>query len=66
MNFLESSAGRIAARIQEMGAAFDPDVLTLPGGSLIAVGIWLYGNAAMRLKRGTARKPATACCGPRT
>jgi len=63
MNFLESSAGRIAARIQAIGAGFDPDVLALPGGSVIAVCIWLYGNAATSLKRGAAGKLATRCGG---
>jgi hypothetical protein len=51
MNFIESSAGRIAARIQSIGASFDPEVLSLPGGSAIAVFLWLYASAAMSLKR---------------
>jgi hypothetical protein len=51
MNFIESSAGRIAARIQEIGVGFDPDVLALPGGSVLAVCIWLYASASASLKR---------------
>lgn len=51
MNFMESSAGRIAARIQSIGAGFDPEVLSLPGGSLIAALLWLYASVMMTLKR---------------
>jgi hypothetical protein len=50
MNFIESSAGRIAARIQSIGVGFDPEVLSLPGGSAIAVFLWLYASAVMSLK----------------
>lgn len=49
--FIESSAGRIAARIQSIGGSFDPEVLSLPGGSIIAVGLWLYARARVTLKR---------------
>jgi hypothetical protein len=65
MNLMESSAGRIAARIQQIGASFDPEVLALPGGSVIAVCMWLYGNAA-NLKRGAVRKRLTGCCAGRS
>jgi hypothetical protein len=51
MNFIESSAGRIAARIQSIGVGFDPEVLSLPGGSAIAVFLWLYASTVMSLKR---------------
>ena len=51
MNFIESSAGRIAARIQSIGVSFDPEVLSLPGGSAIAVFLWLYASTVMSLKR---------------
>jgi hypothetical protein len=50
MNFIESSAGRIAARIQSIGVSFDPEVLSLPGGSAIAIFLWLYAAAVMSLK----------------
>ncbi|HEV7613541.1 MAG TPA: hypothetical protein VGO37_16805 [Steroidobacteraceae bacterium] len=50
INFIESSAGRIAARIQAIGAGFDPEVLSLPGGSLIAAFLWLYASAMATLK----------------
>ncbi len=58
MNFVESSAGWIAARIQTIGAGFDPEVLSLPGGSIIAAFLWLYAGAALRMKRGVPRQAA--------
>jgi hypothetical protein len=57
MNFIESSAGRIAARIQSIGVSFDPEVLSLPGGSAIAVFLWLYASAVMSLKRSAWHNP---------
>jgi hypothetical protein len=56
-NFIESSAGRVAARIQEIGSGFDPEVLSLPGGSLIAVLLWLCAAAAAGLHRAAAQRP---------
>jgi hypothetical protein len=56
MNFIESSAGRIAARIQSIGVSFDPEVLSLPGGSVIAAFLWLYASTALTLKRGASHK----------
>jgi hypothetical protein len=49
--FIESSAGRIAAQIHSIGGSFDPEVLSLPGGSIIAVLLWLYASSRMTLKR---------------
>jgi hypothetical protein len=46
-NFIESSAGRIAARIQSIGGSFDPEVLSLPGGSIIAILLWLYAASTV-------------------
>jgi hypothetical protein len=65
INFIESSAGRIAARIQSIGGSFDPEVLSLPGGSIIAVCLWLYASTVVSMKRSAARdrpvaKPAAA------
>lgn len=60
MNFVESGAGWIAARIQTIGAGFDPEVLSLPGGSVIAAFLWLYAGAALRMKRGVPGKPPAA------
>jgi hypothetical protein len=39
-----SCAARMTARVQDLGAHFDPEVLMLPGGSVIAVALWLYGH----------------------
>jgi hypothetical protein len=50
--FIESSAGRIAARIHSIGGSFDPEVLSLPGGSIIAVCLWLYASSRLTMKRG--------------
>jgi hypothetical protein len=49
--FIESNAGRIAAQIHNVGASFDPEVLSLPGGSIIAVLLWLYASTRLTLKR---------------
>ncbi len=59
MNFIESSAGRIAARIQSIGVSFDPEVLSLPGGSAIAVFLWLYASAMVTLKRAASHDRLT-------
>ncbi len=50
-NFIESSAGRIAARIQTIGGSFDPEVLSLPGGSIIAIFLCLYASTMVGLHR---------------
>jgi hypothetical protein len=62
INFIESSAGRIAARIQEIGTGFDPDVLALPGGSVLALFFWVYASAVLNFKRPAAAS-STACAG---
>ena len=51
MHFIEANAGRIAAGIQAIGVGFDPEVLSLPGGSFIAAFFWLYACAVLTLKR---------------
>jgi hypothetical protein len=51
LNFIESNAGRIAARLQTIGGSFDPEVLALPGGSIIAVFLWLHAGAVQTWKR---------------
>jgi hypothetical protein len=55
MNFLESSAGRIADRIQSIGTTFDPEVLSLPGGSLIAMVLWGYATITLYTRRAARR-----------
>ena len=49
--FIASNAGRIAARIHSIGGSFDPEVLSLPGGSIIAVCLWLYASTRVTLNR---------------
>jgi hypothetical protein len=74
MNFIESSAGRIAARIQSIGGTFDPEVLSLPGGSIIAIVLWLYAASTLAALHRTPPRPRPAepvvacsdCIAPRT
>ena len=62
INLLEN-AGRVAARIGAFGAGFDPEVLSLPGGSFIAVLLWLYAATAANLHR-PAPPPALRAAAP--
>jgi hypothetical protein len=57
MNFIESSAGRIAARMQTFGGSFDPEVLSLPGGTIIAILLCLYASAMFSMNRAQPRQP---------
>jgi hypothetical protein len=59
INLMES-AGRVAARIQAIGAGFDPEVLSLPGGGLIALLWWLYAAAVAKGHRAAPRHPVSA------
>jgi hypothetical protein len=65
MNFIESSAGRIAARMQNIGGSFDPEVLSLPGGTIIAILLFLYASTMLSLHRAPPRQqsvePIAAC-----
>jgi hypothetical protein len=61
VDFIESSAGRIAARIHSIGANFDPEILSLPGGSIIAVILWAYASTMLTLKREKREKLAKPC-----
>jgi hypothetical protein len=49
--FLESGAAQIGVRIQSIGVNFDPEVLSLPGGTAIAVILWLHASTMVALKR---------------
>jgi hypothetical protein len=61
---VELGAARIGAAIQNVCANVDFDVLSLPGGSLIAILLWLYASAAGSMRRtSTVRTPRTALCG---
>ena len=55
-HFIELSTSRIAAGIQAAGTGFDPEVLSLPGGTVIAVGLWLYTRTMHAWKRGALHK----------
>jgi hypothetical protein len=67
LNFIESSAGRVAARLQSISGSFDPEVLSLPGGSIIAVLLWLYASTLIALNRAPTPPrpvdPVAACSG---
>ena len=43
--FIELGALRIGAAIQNVGATVDFEVLSLPGGSLVAILLWLHAIA---------------------
>jgi hypothetical protein len=47
--FFVLGAVRIGAAIHSVGAKVDFEVLSLPGGSLLAVLLWLYASAIERL-----------------
>ena len=51
MEQLESYAARIAARIQDVGADVDPEILQLPGGSVIATLLWLYAKGSVAFRK---------------
>jgi hypothetical protein len=48
---IESGAARIAAGMQNVGANFDFELLSLPGGSLMAVVLWLYASTMATVTR---------------
>jgi hypothetical protein len=58
--FLESGAAQIGVRIQSIGVNFDPEVLSLPGGTAIAVILWLCTSTMVALKRCAPRFRARA------
>lgn len=47
----QSYAARVAMRLQNVGAQVDPDLLQLPGGSLIATLLWLYAKGVVVFRR---------------
>jgi hypothetical protein len=49
--YIELGAVRIAAAIQNFCANVDFEVLSLPGGSLIVILVWLYGSAMGPIRR---------------
>jgi hypothetical protein len=50
-HLIESGAARIVAGIQRFGAPFDLEVLSLPGGSVIAALLWLCASTKATPKR---------------
>ena len=58
LSFIESNAGRIANRIQSIGAGFDPEVLSLPGGSVIALLLWIYSGVAFSWRHAAPHRAA--------
>jgi hypothetical protein len=58
LNLIESTAGRIVTQIHSIGASFDPEVLSLPGGSLIALGLMAYSGIVRSMHREAPRREA--------
>jgi len=57
--FIELGAVRVGAAIQNVGAKVDFEVLSLPGGSLIAVLLWLYASAMGSIRRAATQVRAS-------
>jgi hypothetical protein len=57
--FIELGAVRMGAAIQNVCANVDFEVLSLPGGSLIAVLLWLYATAIGSIGRATTQVHAS-------
>ena len=47
---IEFGAARIGAVIQDLSTNVDLEIISLPGGSLIAVLLWLYANVSGRMQ----------------
>jgi len=39
---IDRYAARLTAGVQSLGSGLDPEVLMLPGGSVVALALWLY------------------------
>jgi hypothetical protein len=48
---LESCAARLAARLHIVSAEMDPEILQLPGGSVIATLLWLYSKGVVVFRK---------------
>ena len=48
---LQSCAARIAAGIQNVSSDMDPEILQLPGGSVIATLLWLYAKGSLAFRK---------------
>lgn len=40
--WMESYAAKLTVGVQTLGVGLDPDVLMMPGGSIMALVLWLY------------------------
>ena len=41
-SWMESYAAKLTAGVQTIGVGLDPEVLMMPGGSFMALVLWLY------------------------
>jgi hypothetical protein len=48
---LQTCAARIAAGIQNVSSDMDPEILQLPGGSVIATLLWLYAKGSVAFRK---------------
>jgi hypothetical protein len=55
MQFIEVTAARVGAAIQNVCANVDFEVMSLPSGSLIAVLLWLYAIAISAIPRAATK-----------
>jgi predicted NBD/HSP70 family sugar kinase len=49
-NWMESYAAKLTAGVQTIGVGLDPEVLMLPGGSIMALVLWLYEHRPQHCK----------------
>jgi len=54
--WLNWCAAWVAFAIQRAGREFDPELLLQPGGSVLAVVLWLYAKAAIGTRPATAMR----------
>jgi hypothetical protein len=59
-HLIETSVARMGATIHDFGANLDYQVLSLPGGSVIALLMWLYGNAKQSLLHSPSKSEVAA------
>jgi hypothetical protein len=57
--FIELAAVRVGAAIQNVCANLDFEVLSLPGGSVIALLLWIYAIAMNSIRRAAAQVHAS-------
>jgi len=58
--FIEFGAVWIGTVIHNIAAEIDFEVLSLPGGSLIAVLLWIYASAMNSIRRAAGNRAACA------